>query len=202
MTQNRVPRDGSSGGISSPMMNHPGIMLWSIGVGYEIFFDPSFSECVYAGHWAEVAWRLTVIAFFFPLLFWGVPFAVSAAIPRDQGDGQVTYMEWERKSRWVEINEKNDFDHMRIILKETLKDRDSLSGSDHLTEQDKANWDIEYTYREMYLFERLAEIDRKKLTPKPKFVSRFKNQERAERIWLVAVVLAVAGVAAYIVYFV
>lgn len=193
--------DGEAGSIESPLLRHPWITLWSIGLGYGIFVDPSFKACIYAGKWVDAVIYLSVGAFLLPFFFLAIPVGVSAGFVGREKQDPLSFCEWVNKSRWVSAMADRDIAELRQTLDETMKNHDEVYGLNYLTEREKKEWDLEYRYREMYICNRISAIVDDEVRGRVAFLDRFKDRNRAETIWLVVLVAAIAGVAIYASYF-
>lgn len=186
--------DGESKNLSPPMAKHPGIVLWTIGLGYGIFIDPLFRKSIYSNQWLFAMLYLVASALVLPVLFLVVPMGVSAALKERKTEGlpYLTYEEWAAKSRWAAREAERDTVQTRSDLQETLKSHDKLPETDYLTEEEMNGWELEYCYRETYLCERIAELNRKGTESQSELLTCSKNRERTERILLIALVSVVA----------
>lgn len=194
--------DGETRNLDSPLIDHPGIMIWAIGLGYEIFVDPSFKRCIYAGVWWEIALRLTVVALLLPALFLVVPFAISSVVANRKTGDLLTYSEWIMQSGWADAYNEHGVVDLHRELNYVLQCREELRDVNHLTDEEMRAQEREYQYRVRFLCDRISSRVGKDDPVYPDWLSWVKDKILAERIWLVGLVAVIAGVAVCCMYFV
>lgn len=191
--------NGESHDISFHLLEHPFLMLWAIGLGYEIIVDPAFKKAIYSGDWLLVAMYIA-FAFWPPFLFLCIPVAVTSVLWQSKSEF-LAYDEWRQKSGWLPMAGELKEDQLLKELQEAVANREKLPDLDYLNEEERQKWDREYRYRERFLCGRLVAISEDEVEAGPKFLRRFKSRQLAEQILFGAVIAAIASLLIWAMYF-